>query len=58
MMKSFTAVLAVLGLSAAAHSAQILFASGTFTVSNGKIASQPMQFATYDLGSLNPALTG
>ena len=57
-MKSFTAVLAVLGLSAAAHSAQILFASGTFTVSNGKIASQPMQFATYDLGSLNPALTG
>lgn len=57
-MKSFTAVLAVLGLSAAAHSAQILFASGTFTVSNGKIASQPMQFATYDLGTLNPALSG
>ncbi|MFN3684543.1 MAG: PEP-CTERM sorting domain-containing protein [Fimbriimonadaceae bacterium] len=57
-MKSFTAVLAVLGLSAAAHSAQILFATGTFTVDNGKIASQPMQFATYDLGVLNPALTG
>ncbi|MEJ5170250.1 MAG: PEP-CTERM sorting domain-containing protein [Fimbriimonadales bacterium] len=57
-MRLLTAAVAALSLTAAAPAAQILFATGSFEVVDGKIASQPMQFATYDLGSLNPALTG